>query len=167
MSESSSLHVLIAQLQVQLTDLHSLLVTSPRRGPGAALIAEQIASGLVLRGVRTKLIVLQGDTDDAARSSRGGDIANQTALDITKQRVEVHELGTPQAARALLDVPEGIAVVAAAGVLELPAAVFLAAAADAVLLVADRGRTAREDLARARAEIDAAGGHLVAAVLRT
>jgi hypothetical protein len=164
MARASSLDVLVAQLEVQLGRLSSLLVTSPRAGAAAAAVAEQIARGLLARGVRVRLLVVtqrMTTEGDSATGERAGDAGGG----LTPHVLSPAEVGSLDAARAVLSW-DGVTVAAAEAILDAPAAVFLAATAGAVVLAVERASTARRDVERARGEIEAAGGRLVAGVLR-
>src|SRR5438270_1209311 len=135
MSADASLDVLIAQLQIQLERLESLLVTSPGREGKVAMVAQRIVSALRAREVATSLYVPA--TSAAAAPSEPGSAGphdDTSRLDTETRTFSPAQVGTPDLARALLASPGRVAVVAAPGVLEDPTSLFLAAAADAVLL---------------------------------
>lgn len=166
MNPSASLDVLIAQIQIQLEQLQSLVVASPLRPGIAERVAERVVAGLRGRGIGAILYLPAGDapSDAAAHSNHSGSGVREDS-DASFRTFTSAQAGTPQLAKSLLTSPGGLTVAAAPGILEDPSALFLAAASDAVLMVAEAGRTAREDLKRARLELETAGAHLVGAVL--
>jgi hypothetical protein len=167
-SDGTSLDVLLAQLQIRLERLESLLVTSPLLQGNAVAVAERIVSGLQTRGIATILylpasparpdrVVHERSSTSAEGETRGSSTSIRTFTP--------EQAGTPLLARTLLAAPGAVTVAAAPGILEDPVALFLAAAADGVLLVVQPRHTTRADLRRARLEIETAGGRLVGAVL--
>ena len=161
MNPSASLDVLIAQIQIQFEQLQSLVVTSPLEQQSPERVAERIVEGLRNRGMAVILYLpATGGASDRAESG-----STLPEKNVSTCRFTSAQAGTPQLARSLLASPGHVTVAAAPGVLENPSALFLAGAADAVLMVAQAGRTARSDLKRARLELESAGAHLVGAVL--
>jgi hypothetical protein len=168
MSLGASLDILMAQLQIQVERLETLVVTSPLQQGSAEFVAQRIVTGLTSRGVATTLYLPASPSlpDERSQtpdeSASGGDAVTPGPPTVAYTPAQV---GTPQLARSLLASRGTITVAAAPGVLEDPTALLLAAVADAVLLVVESGRTTRADLKRARLELAAAGGCLVGAVL--
>ncbi len=167
MKPTASLDILIAQIQIQFEHLASLVVTSPLRQKGVERVAERIVDGLRVRGMATILYLpaTDGPSDPDVRSDQSESKNVPADTNIFPRVFTPAQAGTPRLARSLLATPGIVTVAAAPGVLEDPSALFLATAADAVLLVAEAGITARADLRRARLELESAGARLVGAVL--
>lgn len=168
MSADGSLDVLIAQLQVQIERLASVLVTSPRRTGHAQVVAERIVSSLQSRGVITRLHLPA--TSSATNGLSGEHQASAASNALPSQALDVRtytpaQVGTPLLARTMITEPSLLSVAAAPGILDDTSALFFAAAADVVLMVVSPGHTRRDDLQRAAWEIETAGGRLVGAVL--
>lgn len=129
--------------------------------------AAMLYAHLQVRAPDAKIIVLApplstGRITIAARAL--AEVAGKAGrlVDISGARPEVWSLDQ---ARASLLSPEGTAVVAAGGLLDSPNALVAAAVADAVVVLVQRGRTTRRDLARARSELERTGAKLVGAFL--
>jgi hypothetical protein len=166
MNPHASLDVLVAQIQIQFEQLGSLVVTSPMASLTTDLVAKQIAESFDARGISTVLYIrAASDRSDRNDSSLTDSPVGSKEPRLAMRRFTLAGAGTPQLARSLLG-SEGVVTVASApNLLDDPVALFLATAADAVLLVAETGKTSRADLKRARLELDTAGAHLVGAVL--
>ncbi len=167
MSADSSLDVLIAQIQIQLERLESLVVTCPTPHKSADQVATRIVDGLRARDIATVLYLPadSGAAHGSAASNGAGARHAGVEANGSPRKFTAAQVGTPQLARSLLVSPGVITVASAPGILEDPSSLFLASAADAVLIVAEAGRTTRAALRRARLELDTAGAHVVGAVL--
>lgn len=122
---------------------------------------------LQVRSPEAKIIVLAAPLSETAVQGAAralAEVAGQAGrlVDISGTQGEVWSL--EQARRALRS-PEGTAVVAAGGLLDSPNALVAASAADVVVVVVQKGKTTREDLVRARRELERIGAKLVGAFL--
>lgn len=144
-SDRDSAAMVLARLSVVAPDLASLVVASPRRSPRVLEVAHGLANAARERGRQVRLL----DT-----GSRG-----------SGQEMSAADFGTLEAVRDTLHSPAALTIVTGGGILDDPDIFMAAAVADGVLLVAEGGKSMRDDLRRCRAEIDRAGGRIVGAVL--
>ncbi len=152
-----SLAMLIAELQITMEAMQSLLVTSPLADTRVRGIASEISDSLRGREIPVRLLLL----DPGGHLVPPGD----TTATPAGENHAPPDIRTPAAARGYLNAPGILTVTGSPAVLEDPTTLILAAAADAVALVVEQGKTSRRSLQAARQELHAVGAHLVAAVL--
>ena len=75
------------------------------------------------------------------------------------------DAGSIEALRSILHRFNGFTTVLGAGVLDSPSTLLVSGAVDGVLMVVQRGRTMRDDVERARHQVETAGGTVVGSVL--
>ena len=136
--------MVLARVAVIVPDLASLVVASPRLSRRAVEVARDLAGAAQERGRQVRLLESAGRSDSDSRAAG---------------------FSTLQTARATMRSPDALTIVTGGGILDDPDVFTAAAVADGVLLVAQRGRSLREDLTRSRSEIEQAGGTVLGAVL--
>lgn len=144
-TRSVSADMILARLQVAHPAARILLVTSPRSMNELPKFCRDLSAALEGRGNSVRRVDTAGSSATAQEPNRAG--------------------ATTEGA-----VPRGqpageYTVICAPAVLDDARALLLIASADVVVVAARRGRTSRDDVVRAREEIERAGGTVAGGVL--
>jgi Mrp family chromosome partitioning ATPase len=176
MPPRTSVAMLFTRLRLNLPDLRSILVASPRSSVNVSALATELAESAADWGLSVTLIDVQ---DRPATHHKVGTRSRSTHLEAELHGEAAEPPGSsverisarpfPEAKEdslgQVLGRPDRFFVVLGSGLLDSPATLLAIPQVDAVLIAVRRGKTARSDLQDCRVEIERAGGKLAGAVL--
>lgn len=170
---STPTEVLFARLQLSAQGARTFLIAPVRSSLGVADLVHQLAAVTAVAGYHSRVVdvsqtaAMQGDaTPHASDAASPATEAASVASSVHHRALSPAESLSLERLREALQPTEGFTFVCGGGLLDSPSTILAVPSVDAVIVVAERGRTARADLERSRAEVERAGGRVVGAVLQ-
>lgn len=148
--------MLFARLQLSAPDARAFLIAAAD-STSTSEVAEDLAASIAKAGLTVRLVELV--RDESPDEPDDQKVQRQVLSSESKGNLS----GLGQALKGF----DGYTVLSGGSLIDHAATLLATKSADAVVLVASRGKTSRTDLARCKAEVQRAGSLVIGAVLKT